>query len=193
MSTGTALLAVLALVAVAAGARVHDRLVALRARVADAWARIDAELRRRHELVPTLAETARAHLRHETGTLLAVVAARNAADARRRAAGDASGLGELAAAEAALSGALGRLNVVMESYPALRADATFRELAADLRSTDERVGRARRAHAVAVMAYETARARPPGALVASLAGFARAVPFDIESPAHRDGVDVSFA
>ncbi len=196
MSAGTVLL-VLCAIAFVAAVLINNRLVRLRAAVDNAFAQIDVQLQRRHELVPNLVEVAKGYLRHENATLVAVTEARNDAESKRAAAsapGSGGGaLGSLAGAEAALSGALGRLNVVMEAYPELRADAHMRELASDLEHTENRVGFARQAYSDAVMTYETARLQFPNVLIARTVGFAPAEPFDIGSPGHRDRIDVSFA
>ena len=201
MSTSAVLLVALGLLALGA-VLIHNRLVTLRARVANAYAQIDVQLQRRHELVPNLVETAKGYLRHEHATLLAVTEARDGAEARRREAGpgrsgtgDATGdgLDALAAAERTLSGALGRLKVVMEAYPEIRADAHLRELADDLESTENRVAYARQAYGDAVMAYNAAQEQFPATLVARLTGVRPAEQFELEAHATREPVRVSFA
>jgi LemA protein len=152
-----------------------NRLVELRNRWRNAFAQIDVQLKRRHDLVPNLVETARAYLAHERATLEAVTRARGAAaQARAQAAadpGDARGLSALDAAEALLGGSLGRLMAVAEAHPELKADQTMRELAEELASTENRVGFARQAFNDAVMGYNTARESLPANLVATLGGF----------------------
>ena len=206
MSTSTVLLVALGLAAFAA-VLIHNRLVALRARVANAYAQIDVQLQRRHELVPNLVETAKGYLRHERETLLAVTEARDGAERCRATAGedvgarargrapapDGAALGALAGAETALSGALGRLRIVMEAYPEIRADENLRELADDLESTENRVAYARQAYGDAVMAYNTAQEQFPASLVARAVGVRPAAQFELPSSAMRAPVDVSFA
>src|SRR5512135_1532452 len=91
----------------------YNRLVGLRNRFKNAFAQIDVQLKRRYDLIPNLVETAKGYLKHERGTLEAVIAARNAASsASTRAAanpGDAASMKELVAAEGTLTGTLGRL------------------------------------------------------------------------------------
>ena len=203
MSISTVALLALGL-AVVAAVLIHNRLVALGARVANAFAQIDVQLQRRHELVPNLVETAKGYLRHERETLLAVTAARDGAERCRTAAGGGAvrgagavpsgpALDALAGAERTLSGALGRMRIVMEAYPEIRADAQMRELADDLESTENRVACARQAYADAVMAYNVAQAQFPATLVARATGVRPAAQFELDSGATRAPVAVSFA
>src|SRR5213593_2493522 len=109
-----------------------NKLVGLRNRFKNAFSQIDVQLKRRYDLIPNLVETAKGYLKHERGTLEAVIAARNAASAANtRAAanpGDAGAMKELAGAEAALTGSLGRLFAVAEAYPDLKANQTMNTL-----------------------------------------------------------------
>ena len=162
---------------------VYNRLVVLRNRFANAFAQIDVQLRRRYDLVPNLVESAKGYLAHERQTLEDVVKARDkAAGARLSASGDPSQVGALAIlgrADLDLSGALGRLAAVVESYPDLKADRVVRELMEDLRSTENRVGFARQAYNDAVMEFNQAREMFPAVLFASLFGFSPAVSWTI--------------
>src|SRR6185503_3111374 len=110
----------------------YNKLVALRNRFKNAFAQIDVQLKRRYDLIPNLVETAKGYLKHERGTLEAVIAARNVASAAsvRAAAnpGDPGAMKELMAAENTLGGALGRLMVVSEAYPELKANTTMNNL-----------------------------------------------------------------
>src|SRR6187399_601698 len=121
------LLIVLALAAWAAG--IYNRLVALRNRFKNAFSQIDVQLKRRYDLIPNLVETAKGYLQHERNTLEAVIAARNAASAAStRAAqspGDPNAIKQLAGAEAALTGTLGRFFALAEAYPDLKANQTM--------------------------------------------------------------------
>src|SRR5512140_3918730 len=120
----------LALVAIA-GVVTYNRLVRLRNAIANAFAQIDVQLKRRYDLIPNLVETARKYLQHERETLEAVTAARNQASAAavvvRRNPVAAAPLEKLDAAESVLGGALGRLMAVAEAYPELKADQPMRE------------------------------------------------------------------
>src|SRR5258706_7457987 len=128
----------------------YNRLVALRNRFKNAFAQIDVQLKRRYDLIPNLVETAKGYIKHERGTLEAVIAARNAAStASVRAAqspGDATAMKELAGAEAALTGTLGRLFALSEAYPDLKANTTMLRLMEELTSTENKVSFARQAY-----------------------------------------------
>lgn len=196
MSAGF-ILVVAALALLGLGVWLYNRLVSLRNRHLNAFSQIDVQLQRRHELIPNLVETARAYLDHERETLTAVTEARDTAESRRREAAaapsDGARVGALAAAEGALGAAMGRLNVVMEAYPELVANERLSELHAELASTENRVGFARQAYSDAVMRYNVAREQFPALIVAALCRFAEAVPFELEEPAMRRAVKVSFA
>jgi LemA protein len=172
----------------------YNGLVSRRNGFRNAFAQIDVQLKRRHDLVPNLVETAKAYLAHERGTLEAVIAARNAASgAAARAAlqpGDPAAMAGLATAEGALTGSLSRLLAVAEAYPDLKANQTMAALMEELSSTENRIAFARQAYNDAVMAYNNARETFPGLLVAG--GFAPAQGFEVESPAERAAVRVAF-
>jgi len=172
----------------------YNRLVALRNRVRNGWSQIDVQLQRRYELIPNLVETARAYLTHERETLQAVTEARNGAERCREAAAASPGqLGQLAAAEHGVVGALGQLNLVMEAYPELKADERMNRLHEDLASTENRVAFARQAYSDAVMRYNTGIEQFPAVIVARIMRFDPADPFEATSDRHREAVTVSFA
>ena len=156
----------------------YNRLVQLRNRIANAFGQIDVQLKRRHDLVPNLVEVARGYLKHEAATLEAVIQARSqaqsAANAARVAPGSADALGALAVAEGALGGSLGRLMVVAEAYPDLKADATMQSLSEELTSTENRLGFARQAYNDEVLDFNNDAAQFPTLIVARLLGFAPA-------------------
>ncbi|RUO34213.1 LemA family protein [Aliidiomarina sanyensis] len=154
--------------------RVYNQLVALKNRYQNAFAQIDVQLKRRYDLIPNLVETAKAYLKHERETLEAVVEARNQAAAALKnasaAPGDAQAMGQLAGAEGALSNALGRLNVVMEAYPDLKANQNMMQLSEELTSTENRVAFSRQSFNDSVMAYNTYRQSFPPVFFASMFG-----------------------
>lgn len=174
----------------------YNRLVSLRNRFKNAFAQIDVQLKRRYDLIPNLVETAKGYLKHERGTLEAVIAARNAAStASARAAqapGDASAMKELAAAETALTGTLGRLFALAEAYPDLKANTTMMTLMEELTSTENKVAFARQAYNDAVMTYNTSREMFPTNLVAGAFGFTPAELFVVERPEEKQAPKVSF-
>ena len=175
----------------------YNRLIELRNRIANAFAQIDVQLKRRFDLVPNLVEVAKKYLAHEQDTLQAVIAARGqaqaAADVARRDPSSAQAIGSLAAADGMLGGALGRLMVVAEAYPELKADQTMRELSEELTSTENRIGFARQAYNDAVLDFNTASQVFPTVVVARLTGFAPASELQAtQSEAERQAVKVQF-
>jgi LemA protein len=167
------LIAVLILI-VLYGIGIYNKLVALRNRFQNAFAQIDVQLKRRYDLIPNLVETAKSYLKHERETLEAVVAARNqAASALKGAAanpGNAGAMGQLAGAEGALGSALGRLNVVMEAYPDLKANQNMMQLSEELTSTENKVAFSRQAFNDSVMEYNTYRQSFPPVIFAGAFG-----------------------
>jgi LemA protein len=175
---------------------VYNGLVTLRNRFKNAFSQIDVQLKRRFDLIPNLVETAKGYMAHERGTLEAVIAARNSAvSAQAKASadpGDGGAVRSLMAADAALTGGLGRLFAVAEAYPQLKADANMRQLQEELTSTENKVSFARQAYNDAVMAYNTAREVFPAALIANVCNFAAAQPYEIENAAERAAPQVKF-
>ena len=173
----TILVLVVAVLAVAVIV-IYNRLVRLRNAIANAFAQIDVQLKRRYDLIPNLVETARKYLQHERDTLEAVTAARNQASAAatvaRRDPAAAAAMTTLGAAEGALGSALGRLMMVAEAYPELKADQNMRELSEELTSTENRVGFARQAYNDAVLDFNNGAGQFPANMVAGLLGFAPA-------------------
>jgi len=173
-----------------------NRLVALRNRFKNAFAQIDVQLKRRYDLIPNLVETAKGYIKHERGTLEAVIAARNAASAANLKAaqspGDASAMKELSGAETALTGTLGRLFALSEAYPDLKANTTMMSLMEELTSTENKVAFARQAYNDAVMGYNTQRESFPSNMIAGSFNFAPAELFVIEKAAEKEAPKVTF-
>ena len=174
----------------------YNRLVTLRNRYKNAFSQIDVQLTRRHDLIPNLVETAKGYLTHERQTLEAVITARNAAVAGLKAAsanpGDAAAIQQLAGAEGALSGALGRLFALAEAYPDLKANRNMMQLSEELTSTENKVSFARQAFNDAVMGYNNKREVFPGSVIAGMFSFMPAQLLEIESPEKREVPKVSF-
>ncbi len=156
----------------------YNRLVVQRNRYKNAYAQIDVQLQRRYDLIPNLVNTAKGYLAHERETLEAVILARNAAiSASVRAAsnpGDRTVMQNLSQAEGALTGTLGKLFALGESYPDLKADGTMMQLMEELTSTENRVGFARQAFNDAVTLYNTTKEAFPSNIVANQFGFSSA-------------------
>jgi LemA protein len=189
-------LLVLAVALIAWFAGIYNGLVNLRNRFRNAFAQIDVQLKRRHDLIPNLVETAKGYLAHERETLEAVIAARNSAEgARGRAAanpGDAQAMQGLASAEAGLSGVLGRLFALSEAYPDLKSDQTMMQLSEELSTTENKISFARQAFNDAVMRYNNKCEMVPSNLVASMFGFEHAEFFEVEDETDRAPVKVQF-
>lgn len=171
------LLIILLVIAVLAGflAVLYNRLVRLRNAYINAFAQIDVQLKRRHDLIPQLVETVKGYMNHERETLEAVVQARNQAEQIRQAIGNAIGdpqaMSRLGQAEGALGGLLGRLLALSEAYPDLKASDNFRQFQEELTSTENRVAYARQAYNDAGTAYNNAVQSVPSNFVANTFGF----------------------
>ncbi|GAA1772064.1 LemA family protein [Luedemannella helvata] len=185
------IIAVVAFVVIA-----YNRLVGRRNAYQQAFAQIDVQLTRRHDLVPNLVETAKGYLRHERETLERVTAARSAAVNAQAAAGgtaaDAAALGALAGAENQLTAALGRLFGLAEAYPDLKANQNMLALTEELTTTENRVAFARQAYNDAVMAYNIARETVPTNIIAGLFSFGPAALFELADPGERQAPRVEF-
>ncbi|CAM3784937.1 LemA family protein [Rheinheimera salexigens] len=155
---------------------IFNNLVKLKNRFQNAFAQIEVQLKRRYDLIPNLVETAKAYMSHERDTLEAVIQARNAAMAGLKVAannpGDAGAMTELAGAEGALQQAMGRLNVVMEAYPDLKANQNMMQLSEELTSTENRVAFARQAFNDGVTEYNSYKQSFPAVVLAPSFGHA---------------------
>ena len=189
------IIGIIALVAVLAVV-FYNRLVSLRNRYKNAFAQIDVQLTRRHDLIPNLVEVAKGYMLHERETLEAVIQARNTAVTHLKQAAahpeDPEAIGRLSQSEQGLSGALGRLFALSEAYPDLKANQNMMQLSEELASTENRVAFARQGFNDAVMAYNIVREQFPGNLIASLFNFGPAALLEIDDPAKRQAPRVSF-
>lgn len=151
---------------------IYNKLVALKNRYQNAFSQIEVQLKRRYDLIPNLVETAKGYIKHERETLEAVISARNQALNGLQAAaanpGNAAAMTELAGAENLLTNAIGRLNVVMEAYPDLKASQNMMQVSEELTSTENKVAFARQAFNDAVTEYNTYKQSfPPVAFAGS--------------------------
>ncbi len=153
---------------------IYNRLVTYRNRYKNAFAQIEVQLKRRHDLIPNLVETVKGYMSHERGTLEAVVAARNqAVGGLQQAAqdpGNAEAIRKLGAAEGALSSTLGRLFALSENYPDLKASQNMLQLGEELRSTENKVAFARQAFNDSVTQYNIYRQTFPPVVFAGMFG-----------------------
>lgn len=155
---------------------IYNKLRVRKNEVENAFAQIDVQLKRRHDLIPNLVEVARGYMQHEAQTLEAVIRARgaavSAADKARQSPGQAQAMGALMVAEQALGGQMGRLMALAEAYPALKADAQMKQLSEEITSTENRIGFARQAYNDQVLDFNNDAGQFPDLIVARLAGFA---------------------
>lgn len=175
----------------------YNKLVSFRERSKNAFAQIDVQLERRYDLIPNLVETAKGYMAHEKETLESVMAARaSATQARVHVGGDPSNMaamGELASAEGALTGALGRLMAVAEAYPDLKANQNMMQLTEELTATENKVAFARQGYNDAATRYNEYKQQFPPVLIANIFGFSDSAYLDLDdSPEKREAVKVQF-
>jgi LemA protein len=184
----TLLYVVLAVVVLLAFAWIvlHNSMVRGRNKVDESWSGIDAQLKRRHDLVPNLVETVKGYAAHERETLGEITDARAQAMA-------ASGPSAQGPAEARLDGALGRINALAEAYPQLRAADNFRELQTELATIEDEIQASRRIYNANVQHYNSTIQVFPNSIVAGASSFAARAYFELESPAEREVPAVSFS
>jgi LemA protein len=176
---------------------IYNGLVTSRNAYKNAFAQIDVQLTRRHDLIPNLVETAKGYIHHERETLEAVTQARTAAvnglAAAKAQPGDPNAMKQLSGSENMLTQALGRLFAVSEAYPDLKANQNMMQLSEELTSTENRVAFARQAYNDSVMNFNNKVQVFPNTLVAGPFGFPPAEPLAIDDPAAREAPKVSFA
>lgn len=175
---------------------IYNKLITLRNRYENAFSQIDVQLKRRHDLIPNLVNVAKGYMEHEKDTLEAVIQARNQAiSATSNAAsnpGDQSSMQELASAESNLNGALGRLLMIAESYPDLKANENMLALQEELTSTENKVSFARQSYNDSVTTYNTTREMFPANMIAGTFGFGDAQLFVVDEEAERVAPKVEF-
>jgi LemA protein len=165
---------------------IYNTLIRLRNRVKNAWSQIDVQLKRRHDLIPNLVETAKGYMKHERETL------ENITKARGQAVG-AQGVGEISKAESALSGAIGRFMLVVENYPDLKANQNFLSLQEELTSTENKIAFARQSYNDQVLFFNNKIQMFPSNTVAGVFGFKTEEFFELEDKAEREAPKVDFS
>ena len=176
---------------------IYNRLVRGKHQYVNAFAQIDVQLKRRYDLIPNLVETAKGYAKHEKETLDAVIKARNTAMSALESVsgnvGDPSAMQALGDAEAGLLGALGKLSVVVEDYPDLKANTSMEQLMEELSSTENKVAFSRQAYNDAIMSFNIARASFPAVMFAGMFGFTEVGQLDIRfEPGGREAPKVEF-
>ena len=172
------------------GVKIYNGLVSLRTRVEEAWSDIQVQMKRRYDLIPNLVETVKGYASHERETLEAVVQARNAAVAQN------GSPEQQAAADRAVTGALGKLFALAEAYPELKADQNFRALQDELVATEEKLGSSRRFYNGSVRDLNVTVEQFPSNLIAGFFKFGKAQFFELdedERAAASKPVKVSFS
>lgn len=164
----------------------YNRLVRSRVRIDEAWAQVDTQLQRRHDLIPNLVNTVKGYAAHERETFEEVTAARAKAISVQAPA-------ELAEAENMLTQALGKLLAITENYPQLKADANFRQLQEELAHTENMVAGSRGHYNASVRAYDEARKVFPTSIIASMFNFEDREYFEVETIEVRGAPTVDFS
>ncbi len=175
---------------------IYNKLVALKNRFKNAFAQIDVQLQRRHDLIPNLVESAKAFMKHERETLEQVMKARsqavNATQAAAKSPDDGGSIKKLSQAEGLLNKALANFYAVAENYPDIKANQTMQQLMEELTSTENKVGFARQGYNDSVMTYHTYREQFPNNFIAGFFGFKETELFEVESADVKKAVKVSF-
>ena len=176
---------------------IYNRLVALKNRFENGFAQIEVQLKRRHDLIPNLVETVKGYMGHERETLEAVIQARNqAVGGLQQAAGspgDPNAMKTLGSAEGVLSGAMGRLLALSESYPDLKASENMKQLTEELTSTENKVSFARQAFNDQVTTYNTYKQSFPAVVFAGVFGHSNdGALLEFDSEAIAEAPKVSF-
>jgi len=164
---------------------IYNSLVGLRNQVDNAWSQIDVQLKRRHDLIPNLVETAKGYMQHERGTFEAITQARAAA-------AGAKTVKDSAAAEGLLEQAIGRFMLVVENYPDLKANQNFLALQEELSSTENKISFARQAYNDGVLVYNNKIQMFPSNVVAGIFAFTKRDFFQVDKPEEREVPKISF-
>jgi LemA protein len=180
-------LAVIIFILLIAFVAIYNGLVRLRNQMKNAWAQIDVQLKRRHDLIPNLVETVRGYMKHERETLEAVTKARSLAQELTNA-----GPAERGKIEGELSSALNRLLAVAERYPDLKANQNFMALQEELTSTENKISFSRQFYNDSVMQYNNQTQMFPSNIIAGMTGFKQGEFFEVTAAAEREAPKVSF-
>lgn len=195
MGTGTILLLVFIGI-IFYGVSLYNRLIAARNGYKNAFAQIDVQLTRRHDLIPNLVETAKGYMAHEKETLQAVIEARNSAvndlSSAKIDPSNPEALQKLGEAERGLSGALGKLFALSEAYPDLKANENMMQLSEELTTTENKLSFSRQAFNDGVMMYNNLREQFPSNLISDWFQFQPAQMLELEDAAMKEVPEVSF-
>jgi len=164
---------------------IYNSLVRLRNQVDNSWSQIDVQLKRRHDLIPNLVETAKGYMKHERETFEEITKARSQAIG-------AKNVAEASKAEGALGEALSKFLLVVENYPDLKANQNFLALQEELTSTENKISFARQSYNDQVLFFNNKTQMFPSNIIASMFSFTKRDFFEIEAPAEREVPKVSF-
>jgi len=165
---------------------IYNSLVGLSNQVKNAWSQIDVQLKRRHDLIPNLVETAKAYMQHERGTMESVTQARSRAMS-------AESVGDKSRAEAELSGAMSKFFLVVENYPDLKANQNFLSVQEELSSTENKIAFARQNYNDQVLFYNNKIQMFPSNVIAGMFNFKMAEYFELENQAEKAVPKVNFS
>jgi LemA protein len=185
MGTALIVIAVILAVIIVFVIGVYNALVRLRNQVSNAWSQIDVQLKRRHDLIPNLMETAKGYMKHERETFEAITKARSQAMG-------AKDVSEASKAEGVLGEALSKFMLVVENYPDLKANQNFLSLQEELTSTENKISFARQSYNDQVLFFNNKIQMFPSNVVANMFNFTKRDFFELESPAEREVPKVSF-
>ena len=163
----------------------YNALIRLRNQVDNAWSQIDVQLKRRHDLIPNLVETARGYMKHERGTFEAITKARSQAMGAKT-------VSEAAKAEGALGEALSKFMLVVENYPDLKANQNFLSVQEELTGTENKIAFARQSYNDQTLFFNNKIQMFPSNIIAGAFGFGKRDFFELEAPAEREVPKVSF-
>ena len=164
---------------------IYNALIRLRNQVDNAWSQIDVQLKRRHDLIPNLVETAKGYMKHERGTFEAITNARSQAMGAKT-------VSEAGKAEGALGEALSKFMLIVENYPDLKANQNFLAVQEELTSTENKISFSRQSYNDQVLFFNNKIQMFPSNIVANTFSFGKRDFFELETPAEREVPKVSF-
>lgn len=185
MSTAFIIILIIVGIPLIWGIGIFNSLVRLRNQVRNAWSQIDVQLKRRHDLIPNLVETAKGYMKHERETMENITKARSTAQT-------AKGAMDSAKAEGALSAALARFFAVVENYPDLKANQNFLALQEELTSTENKIGFARQFYNDAVLTLNNKTEMFPSNFIANAFNFKKEEFFELEAEVEKEVPEVNF-
>lgn len=164
---------------------IYNSLIVLRNQVKNAWSQIDVQLKRRHDLIPNLVETAKGYMKHERETLETITSARSKAMG-------AHSVEDKSKAEGILAGAISKFLLTVENYPDLKANQNFLSLQEELSSTENKISFSRQNYNDQVLFYNNKIQMFPSNIVAGMFRFSIEQFFQVENAAEKAVPKVNF-